>query len=298
MSTPPDPKAARRRAAVRCGLLPIFLAPLVALVALATVGATAGAAASSEASDLAAVRARGKLTMLCFPVQGSAFVAADLDAMRDQKLKLADLRRPDQFQGADVELMQGFARQLGVQLEVLPVAAGYAGLLPALLARQGDLVASELTVTPKRLALVAFSEPYVTNWLAVIARRRSRLASPADLDNKKAAIVAGSSHEEFLLQAAPGVKLAPTTFDLESLEAVESRRADFTLRDSNDPPGTPLGALHPDLEVAFRLRQFGDAVALRKGSDLLAPLNRYLATQKSSGDLANLLRRHGIKPAP
>jgi ABC-type amino acid transport substrate-binding protein len=86
-----------------------------------------------------------------------------------------------------------------------------------------------------------------------------------------------------------------TSFDLESLEAVEHGEADYTLIDTSVPVGESLDALHPGVKVAFRLREFGDAVAVRKGSDLLKPLDEYLASLKKSGELKRILVRNGVQ---
>jgi ABC-type amino acid transport substrate-binding protein len=233
--------------------------------------------------------------MLTYPVQGGFFDSANLDLMRERGLKLGELRKPEEFKGADVELMKGFARSLGVQLEIHAVVDGFGSLLPSLLQGEGDLVASELTITPQRLDMADFSRPYVRNWVAVVVRKESPIAAPADLASKKGAVLVGSSHVEFLEKVAPGVTFQPTGFDLESLEAVESGEADFTLLDTRVPPGQTVDANHPELKVAFRLHEIRDGIAVRKGSDLLAPLNAYLEGLEKSGELERILERNGFQ---
>lgn len=262
----------------------------VALLVFLAVAETAGA------GDLAGVHARGKLIMLTYPVQGTHFISADLDALRQGGQKLTEARAPRFFRGIDVELMNGFARRLGVALEVHPITGGYGELLPALLRGEGDLVASELTITPKRQAMAAFSTHYVANWIAIVTRSDSALQAAADLTGKKGAVLRGSSHVEFVTADVPGVHILETSFDLESLEAVANRTVDFATMDTSTPPGDVVDAMHPDLKVAFRLRQIGDGVAVRKGSDLLAPLNAYLAGLKSSGELDRIFARNGFHP--
>ncbi len=265
---------------------------LTAVTAILLLVLLCGAAA---AGDLAAVKARGRLILLCHPVQDSPFVAVNLDVMRERGLKLDELRKPEEFTGAEVELAKGFARRLGVRLEIHAIATGYDALLPALLSREGDLAASELSITPKRLQSVDFSRPYVADWLVVAVRRDSRIASLADLAGSKGAVIDGSSHLEFLRAAAPEAKVTLTSFDLESLDSVEHGDADYTLIDTSVPPGESLDALHPGLKVAFRLREIGDAIAVRKGSDLLSPLNEYLAALKKSGALQRILQKNGVQ---
>ncbi len=260
-------------------------------------------ARAAGAGDLADVKARGKLIMLCYPSQNSTFASADLDAMREKGLKLADLRKPEYFKGLDVDLVKGFARSLGVELEIRPVTTGYDALFPALVERQGDLVASSLTVTPKRQEFADFSQPYLMSWVAVAVPFDSRVASLADLADKKVALMHGSSQLEFLQSLAPDVKIMLTDFSLENYAAVKDGEADFTLMDSRAAAGESVSAAYPDLKVAFRLREFGYSVAVRKGSDLLEPLNAYLADLKQSGELGRLVDRNdppasGRKPAP
>jgi|HubBroStandDraft_3_1064219.scaffolds.fasta_scaffold00909_8 ABC-type amino acid transport substrate-binding protein len=269
------------------------LAPL-ALLGLAAAQALLGAP-PARAGELAEVQARGKLVMLTYPIQGNRFISVDLDAMRRSGLKLAELRRPEHFHGIDVELMSGFARSLGVELEVRATAGGYGALLPALDRREGDLVASELTITPKRREVADFTTPYVVNYIAVVVRKQGRIAALRDLEGKRAALLSGSSHVEFLRGVAPGAHIRLTKFDLEDLDAVEAGEADFTLMDTPVPPGERVDALHAGLEVAFRLREIGDGVAVRKGSDLLPRLEAYLAEVKRSGELARILERNGFR---
>jgi ABC-type amino acid transport substrate-binding protein len=251
-----------------------------------------GLAPVAGAGDLADVKARGKLVMLCYPTQANTFISVDLDAMREHSLKLAEMRNPDHFKGLDVELVKGFAKSLGVELEIQALSTGYDSLLPALLRREGDLVASSLTSTPKREESADFSEPYFTSWLAVAVPFSSRIASVSDLAGKKAAVVRGSSHVEFLRTLAPDVNVELTDFTLDSYVAVKEGEADFTLIDSGSVVGKAVESPWSDLKVAVRLQEFGYRIATRKGSDLREALNAYLAGLRESGELARLAAKY------
>ncbi len=268
--------------------------PLAGFALAAAAAACLLGSQAAAAGDLAAVKQRGKLVMLTYPVQGTHFISVNLDAMRAAGLKLVELREPEQFQGIDVELMTGFAKSLGVTLEIHAVAGGYGALIPALDEKQGDLVASEFTITPGRRARADFSTPYVSNWVAVVVPRASHIAAASDLVGKKGAVLKGSSHVEFLREAAPTATILPTGFDLEGFDAVESGSADFSLMDTSVAPGEQVDALHPNLKVGFRLCSIGDGVAVRKGSDLRPALDAYLAAAESSGELKRILARNGF----
>jgi ABC-type amino acid transport substrate-binding protein len=267
--------------------------PLPLLAAL-LVGA-ALAPGSQSGGDLAQVRAHGRLVAEVFPIQDSRFVSLDLDVVRRQGLMLGQAHRPEHYKGLEIELLKGFADQLGVPLEIAAATGGIADILQAVVDRQADVAASGLMVTPARQQLVEFSAPYHSSWLAVVVRRDSRIAGPADLAGKRAAAIDGSSHLEFLRAAAPNARIELTTFDLEGLIMVDEGRADFTVIGTNDPPGGPAEAKLPSLKIAFRLRRLDTGIALRKGSDLTAPLDAYLASLRQSGELVRILARHGVK---
>jgi polar amino acid transport system substrate-binding protein len=262
--------------------------------------ALVAAAAPLLAGDLADVRGRGKLVMLCFAKQDSIFVRADLDVMREQGLPLAQLRDPAHFQGADVDLMKAFAASLGLPLEVRSVTTSYAELMPALVAGEGDVVASSITITEEREKVVDFSVPYLQGWAVVAVPLDSRVTALSDLAGKRGVAMRGSSQLEFFREVQPaGARLELTDFTAQSYLAVLEGEADYMLMDSTAPVGQPASPAYPDVKVAVRLRPFDYGFAVRPGSDLRAALDRWLAQAKASGEIERIAARHGVfAPAP
>lgn len=248
---------------------------------------------AAQGGDLADVKARGKLIMLTFPAVEDPFVAVDVDAMRTTGLKLADMRDPESFRGVDVELVKGFAQSLGVKLEIRPQTGGYGELLPALRSGQGDVVASRLTITPKRQQAADFSVPYFSQWAVAAVRPDSKLATLSDLKGKRVAVMKGSSHFEFLsaLNLSPEIRL--TGYNMESYNAVLESQADYALMDSRAAVGEPVSAQFTDLKVGIRVHRSDQGVMVRKGSDLKAPLDAYISGLRGSGELEKILARHG-----
>ena len=68
--------------------------------------------------------------------------------------------------------------------------------------------------------------------------------------------------------------------------------------DSRAAVGEPVSAQFPDLKVGIRVNPAGQAVMLRKGSDLKAPLDSYIEGLRKSGDLEKLLAKYGQGTAP
>jgi ABC-type amino acid transport substrate-binding protein len=245
--------------------------------AVAAGGATATPGAGAAAhSSVAAVKARGKLVMLCFPHQESPFIRVDVELGLDH------------YDGIDFEIMDGFARSLGVALEVRPVKPSFATLVPALLAGDGDVIASSFSITPERRQKVDFSRPYFTVHAVVLVRKDSTARSPADLAGKTAATVPGSSLEERIKQLHPG-RIHYVDFTRWNYDALSEKEADFTVLD--DTSTMRLLPLYRDLKLAFPLPgvdDYGYAVAPK--SDLRQAIDRYLDDLQRTGRLDKILQ--------
>ncbi len=235
------------------------------------------AAAAPPQSSVAAVKARGKLVMLCFPHQENPFIRVKTEI---------DLQHYD---GIDYAIMEGFARSLGVTLEVRPVKPNFAALVPALLGRDGDVIASSFSITPERREKVDFSAPYFTVHTVVVVPTDSPVRSPADLEGKIASTVPGSSQEERIKAMGPG-KIHYVDFTRWNYDALDDRSADFTVLDETST--LRLLRFYPHLRVAFQLPgadTYGYAVAPK--SDLREAINHYLDQIRANGQLAEIVRR-------
>lgn len=262
------------------------LAPALTLLALIAHPLAAG--------DLADVKARGKLVAVIFPNQDIPFVQVKLENMRERNLKLTEMRNPDDFQGIDIVLMKGFAKSLGVGLEVHTLNTGFGELVPALLRRDGDLVANSLTITEKRREQVDFTEPYFEGAEAIVVRPDSPIQSAADLAGKKCAAGRGTSQLEALKTLLPGAQRMEVDFPLQAYVDVDEGTADCAIAETGVPVGGKLKPPYPLLKVAFILRKYQYGMAVRKGSDLLEPLNAYLDGLKRSGELQRIADAHGV----
>lgn len=239
------------------------------------------------AGDLQAVKERGRLVVLCWPHQESIFVRLKVE-LGEEGLKT--------FGGIDVELAQAFAESLGVEAEMKAVSPDFAALIPSLLAGDGDLVASSLSITEERAKKVAFSVPYFEVRKVVVARQGSGLRSAEDLDGKSAAVANGTSHHEYLRRLGFSEdRLRPIQFMLDNYRMVAAGDVDFTVVDSTSARRV-LGE-YPDLgdqlEVAFAFPEqdfFG--MAVRPGSDLLPVLDRFLSEMKESGELERIISKY------
>lgn len=243
----------------------------------------------AAAQDVARIQKSGKLIMLAFPHQQNPFIRVNL-----AKGAMVKAGSAEYFQGFDVDLMLGFARKLGVELEIHPVSEpSYRALIPDLLAGRGDLIASSLAITEERQQQVAFSRPYFRAWPVIVTRAGdNEIHGLADLKYRVGAVGAGSSHEERLLKMGIATEmLRRFDFTIEAYGAVVDGQAQYLMAD-NSSAATVLRD-EPELKIAFSLpEQHFFGVAVPKGSDLLPALDQYLAEIERSGELAKLQQRY------
>jgi polar amino acid transport system substrate-binding protein len=257
-------------------------------LAVAGVLLAVGVGGQPQAGDLAKVKARGTLFLLCFPHQDSEFVRVNLSRGPMKQLGTAD-----DFEGFDIDLMAAFATSLGVVLQVRPVSKpSYDEIIPDLVEGQGDVIASSFSITPARLKKIDFSLPYLDVAELVIARKGAPITRAEDLKGKRAVTVRGASQTERLHNLGLSDKdLVQVDFTRDKYEAVAQGDADFTVVDEGNSTAGVL-AEFPNLKSVFKLgigSQY--AVAVRKGSDLKPALDAFISRIRASGELAALVRR-------
>jgi membrane-bound lytic murein transglycosylase F len=220
-----------------------------------------------EMGDLEAIRARGRLRVLAERASED-YLPRDVDP-------LFRLR----------ELARGFGRELRAPAVLVPVDS-FEALIPALVEGRGDIIATNLTVTPSRKRRVAFTVPLATTREQIVARTGDAPGSEAELAGRSLAVQRNTSfwdRARDLTQRVRGLRLEPLPAELtreEILDLVAEGGADLTIEDSN-VLDVALG-YRPELRAAFEVS--GDqaiAWAVRRGNPrLLGALNAYLQRER------------------
>jgi len=236
---------------------------------LIAVGLVVGAGPSVLAAELPRrVVERGTLQALVTRVTG-----------RNEFFALGAEPRP----GFDRELLEGFCRLHGLELEPVPVD-GWDALIPALLAGRGDLIAGRFTETEARREQIDFTvQVFPTRNVVVTRKPHPRVTSEAAFRDVRVGTVAGSSLEEAIRRARvpeasvdAGVRPGGLAEALRSgrVEAVVMGIEDAIVSRSEDPElelGTFLG---PPGSLAWGVR--------KDDEDLRRALDEYLENTRRS----------------
>lgn len=191
--------------------------------------------------------------------------------------------------GLEFDLLNGFASATGRKITFDP-APSFDQLLKDTETGRCQIAASTVTVSEERRARFKFSVPYFPNRIVVVQKASAGFASPADLKDRRVAVVKGTISER-LVSAMPGVLPLVVSEDAVGLDALLKGEADAFACDS----AVVLHHLgvYKDLGMAFPIgeRSFF-AFALPRDSTLVGPLDEYLKRVIRSSEFEKMLAKH------
>lgn len=205
--------------------------------------------------------------------------------------------------GYEFELLNSFANEIGVQLEIV-VVKNLNTVFNQLNIGDVDIVAANLTVTKERAAMVNFTEPLMFTRQVLIQRKpdgwenmdqiklnKNLIRNTIDLSEKNIVVRKGSSFYSRLISLSEeiGEKIniieAPGEYDTEQLiSKVASGEIDYTVADENVALNNQTYYANIDIETPISFPQ-KISWAVRKKSILLnVALNNWLNKRKKSND--------------
>ena len=231
------------------------------------------------------------------------FHASSVDEIRQRgELRVVTLNLPTCYylgaqapEGLEYQLASQFAAQLGVKLNMYPVANERA-MQAELEANRADIAAASLTSTKEweRVGVAAAAYTLIPQ-LVVYAHDGVRPRDTLQLESARIAVRAGSPQEQVLEHlkdtVAPHlawVETAPSSAD--PMEDVDSGQADYAISDARE--FSFAHHLYPKVLVGFALPQERPAqwIVRRGALELLTAVNSFFSVLTTSGKLAALLQ--------
>ena len=243
----------------------------------------------------------------------------DFDGMRERRVVrvltafakgLYFLDGADQ-RGATYEMIKMFEEELNetldtgvLKLNVLVIPVTRDRLMPALVEGYGDIAAANLTITPERLEMVDFADPFLTgvDEIVVTGPSAPALTSLDDLTGKELFVRPSSSYyeslvrlnERFISEGKPEVVLTAADEYLEDedllemvnagllpMAVVDSTKAEFWSQIFDDLDPRPDLAVNTGGEIAW---------AFRKDSPQLAEvINQFVSTHRAGTLMGNII---------
>lgn len=189
--------------------------------------------------------------------------------------------------GFDVDMMKAMAKAMNVKVEFVNTA--WDGIIPALLTKKFDIIASGMTITQSRNLKVNFANPYIVVGQTILLRKGlgGKIKSYRALNNPKYRITSklGTTGEQAVKRLIPRAKYASFETEQEAALEVINGRSDAFVYDHpfNAIMATTKGkgkVVH--LDTPFTYEPLGWAV--RRGDpDFLNWLNNFIRQARNDG---------------
>ena len=200
-----------------------ILAAAAASAALLSLAACSNGGGSSAASNAAGtfrtvddIKASGKVKIGVFSDK-NPFGYVDNDG---------------KYQGYDVYFAERIAKDLGAELELVPVEA--ASRVEFLETAKVDIILANFTVTDERATKVDFALPYMKVALGVVSPDSAVIKSAEELAGKKLIVVKGTTAETYFTDNHPDVELVKYDEYNEAYSALQDGRGDAFSTDNTE----------------------------------------------------------------
>ncbi len=175
-----------------------FLAATTALAATATIG-------TAQAVTPAEIKARGKIIV---GIQGD-------------NPPWGFVNTSGQQEGFDADIARLFAKELGVEVEFMPLAV--ANRIPALTSGRVDILFATMAMLPDRAKAVQFSKPYVANIIGLVAAKTTEIKTNEDMAKVTIGVPSSSVQDTQVTKNAPaGTTIRRFADDAANIQALLS----------------------------------------------------------------------------
>lgn len=175
------------------------------------------------------------------------------------------------YQGYDVYLGNRIAKDLGVEVEYVPVEA--ASRVEYLQSAKVDIILANFTVTDERAEQVDFALPYMKVALGIVSPDSALITDASQLNGKTLIVSKGTTAETYFTENYPDVKLLKFDQYSEAYNALLDGRGDALSTDNTEV-----------LAWAIENKGFSVGVDSLGNLDTIAP-----AVQKGNTELLNWL---------
>ena len=171
------------------------------------------------------------------------------------------------FQGYDVYFADRIAKDLGVELKLVPVEA--ASRVEFLETAKVDIILANFTVTDERKEKVDVALPYMKVALGVVSPDSAIITDAEQLNGKTLIVVKGTTAESYFTENYPDVKLQKYDEYNEAYSALQDGRGDAFSTDNTEVLAWSMN--NPGFTVGVESLGSTDAIApaVTKGNETL-----------------------------
>lgn len=189
----------------------------------------------------------------------------------------------NKYKGFDVELVTALAKEMGYK-DVKFVNTDFKGLIPGLMSKKFDVIASAMYITPERKQTINFSNSYYPGGLCIMVKKGNDTTNNInDLKNKKVAVQVGTKSVQYLSDKYPDIKRVEVETNNEMFMQLETGKVDAVV--TGRPAASVYAKQSKNVKVLdYKITEELYAYGLRKeDKELVSKINKALTTLKHNG---------------
>ena len=195
------------------------------------------------------------------------------------------------YQGFDMDLIRAIAKEMGSEAEIQNI--GFDGLIPALQAKNIDVIISGMTINDERKQKVNFSDPYYQSGLTMVVRSdEEAIKSFQDLKGHKVAVQIGTTSAN-MVKEMEGVTVTELNTPADCFMELKARGVDAVVNDRpvNDYYIKQTQAVGvKSLEDKLSAEDYGIAMA-KDNADLQKKVNEALKKLHDNGEYDKIYQK-------
>ncbi|MCK8783390.1 transporter substrate-binding domain-containing protein [Roseomonas sp. NAR14] len=196
-----------------------------------------------------------------------------------------------QIVGYDPDVAKLMARDLGVELEIVPVTGP--NRIPYLLTNKVDVLIATFGITAERARQVLFSNPYSALDIVLLAPKSMNIRGPEDLKGVRIGVARASTQDTAITAMAPReARIMRFDDDATAVQSIISGQVQVL--GANNVVQAQLARTQPQLQLEpkITLRRQANGMAFRKAdTELRDWTNTFLAKIVENGELAAIYKR-------
>ena len=196
-----------------------------------------------------------------------------------------------EYQGFDMDLIRAIAKEMGREAEIQNI--GFDGLIPALQAKNIDVIISGMTINDERKEKVNFSAPYYQSGLTMVVRSdEEAIKSFSDLKGHKVAAQIGTTSAN-MLKEQEGITVLELNTPADCFMELKARGVDAVVNDRpvNDYYINQTQAVGvKSLDDMLSSEEYGIAMA-KDNADLQKKVNEALKKLHDNGEYDKIYQK-------
>ncbi|SLN64939.1 transporter substrate-binding domain-containing protein [Oceanibacterium hippocampi] len=192
--------------------------------------------------------------------------------------------------GFDIDLTKLLAKQLGVELEMVPMTS--INRIPYLLTNKVDVQVNLFGATPERAKQVAFTSPYSGLIIGVYGPADVKVTSPEEVGDYRIAVGRGTTMDLTLSEMVPDDNIVRYEDEATTMAAVFTGQADMWAAVNMHVINANKKNADRKMELKFVMRRAPASIGLRQGDpDWMRWLETFVYYNKINGELQKLHRK-------